>query len=370
MLRKHNVKMSGKRRGFTLIELLVVISIIATLAALILPGVQSARESARNLTCLNNLRNIGTAVATFTTQSAGKYPKLSGQDTYLNAAGSANVSYGWPVALLPVLDNNALYQRLVKQDLGGTDPQRHSVLHATQIPVLVCPDDQNNFQQSGGLSYVANAGFAALDVWGTVNNGSHDGNNIEWRDGQAVAAGTGNATAMRVGQSTGVFWRGNSIVSVDFISNNDGLTQTMLLTENQDARRWYSPYTGDIAFALQVNAVAGAMPAVVTNTPGDSGIGTGDDTSPADINTALATAADRFPGTASFSIGNSNISSQSAGQGASWRPSSSHVGGNVNVYYCDGHAKSLASNVDTGVYMRLMTPSGTRYGQNVISFDN
>src|SRR5438552_4097577 len=50
-----------QRRGFTLIELLVVIAIIAILAAILFPVFAQAREKARQISCVSNQKQIGTA---------------------------------------------------------------------------------------------------------------------------------------------------------------------------------------------------------------------------------------------------------------------------------------------------------------------
>src|SRR5438876_1307668 len=59
--------------GFTLVELLVVIAIIAILAALLLPGLRRAKESALSAACRNNLRQIGIALNLYTGEF-GAYP--------------------------------------------------------------------------------------------------------------------------------------------------------------------------------------------------------------------------------------------------------------------------------------------------------
>jgi prepilin-type N-terminal cleavage/methylation domain-containing protein/prepilin-type processing-associated H-X9-DG protein len=61
------------RKGFTLIELLVVIAIIAVLIALLLPAVQAAREAARRASCVNNLKQLGLALANYES-GHGIYP--------------------------------------------------------------------------------------------------------------------------------------------------------------------------------------------------------------------------------------------------------------------------------------------------------
>jgi prepilin-type N-terminal cleavage/methylation domain-containing protein/prepilin-type processing-associated H-X9-DG protein len=65
-----------KTAAFTLLELLCVIAIIAALAALILPGFEKMRHRADAMTCLNNLRQIGSGVNGYIAQHDGRFPEV------------------------------------------------------------------------------------------------------------------------------------------------------------------------------------------------------------------------------------------------------------------------------------------------------
>ena len=65
----------GSLRAFTLIELLVVIAIIAILSSMLLPAVSKAKESARRITCINNMHEIGLSAMFYTQDNSGYYPQ-------------------------------------------------------------------------------------------------------------------------------------------------------------------------------------------------------------------------------------------------------------------------------------------------------
>jgi prepilin-type N-terminal cleavage/methylation domain-containing protein/prepilin-type processing-associated H-X9-DG protein len=98
------------RHGFTLIELLVVIAIIAVLIALLLPAVQSAREAARRIQCVNNLKQLG--LATHNYMDVNLCMPLGAFWMHPLELGGASVTrHAWShfIALLPYVEQAPTY---------------------------------------------------------------------------------------------------------------------------------------------------------------------------------------------------------------------------------------------------------------------
>lgn len=113
-----------RRAGFTLLELFVVIGIIAVLAAILLPGINRAREQARQVLCLANLRQL---TAAFISYSKDNQDCFLPPDSSIAQAGLANSA-----------DQSLVIPPLFR--------------YARNADVFHCPEDQ----RSGGLSYSIN----------------------------------------------------------------------------------------------------------------------------------------------------------------------------------------------------------------------
>jgi prepilin-type processing-associated H-X9-DG protein/prepilin-type N-terminal cleavage/methylation domain-containing protein len=86
---------SLRRTGFSLVELLVVVSIISVLVGLLLPAVQSARESARSTVCASNARQLGLALQNYVSANGGKLMPLKVDDA-TRIAGTLAGQYPYP----------------------------------------------------------------------------------------------------------------------------------------------------------------------------------------------------------------------------------------------------------------------------------
>ena len=98
---------NSSRYGFTLIELLVAIAIIGILAGLLLPAVQSTRESASRTHCANNLKQFGLALHLFHDQARHLPPSRRKMAT--DGSGAEGPTWAW--LILPELEQRVLYQR-------------------------------------------------------------------------------------------------------------------------------------------------------------------------------------------------------------------------------------------------------------------
>jgi prepilin-type N-terminal cleavage/methylation domain-containing protein/prepilin-type processing-associated H-X9-DG protein len=154
---------TGRRRAFTLVELLVVIAIIAVLVGLLLPAVQSSRESARVNACANNMKQVALALLqTAERESPSRFPARSAWGVETGSPPYPASHHSWIAQILPALDQLPLYDRIDFQ----APAWNQSHLGVT-LPTLRCASDPEflNSADSRGLAITNYAGCEGYDWW-------------------------------------------------------------------------------------------------------------------------------------------------------------------------------------------------------------
>jgi len=209
------------QRAFTLVELLVVIAIIGVLVALLLPAVQSARESARRTQCMNNMKQLVTAIMVY--HDAYKYypPGHTGWGT----TPQTDYQHSWMTLLLPFVEEQALYDQYDFNLVWNQGNNGRSVTRspAGNLAVQLCPSSEHLDPAQGD--------YAGINGCGSYNH-----------DGVVIPDGWGPGECYNVGlmPATGPAWPDNRPLRIKDCT--DGTNYTVILGEDagrEDGNRFW-----------------------------------------------------------------------------------------------------------------------------------
>lgn len=206
-------------KGFTLVELLVVIAIIGILIALLLPAIQAAREAARRMSCVSNIRQVAMACHNYLS-THGEFPPGYGfQNVYGGSTGGGS-EWPWCVRILPYLEQNNIYDQIdYTQNTGydaWTGPYKEVMEHIAEAsyPMFRCPSDPLALEPFEATTHTGQQRHARINYAG----------NFGWGN---LEAGSQNVDEIGV-RLHGVF-RYNQSAKISHIT--DGTSSTLLLME-------------------------------------------------------------------------------------------------------------------------------------------
>jgi prepilin-type N-terminal cleavage/methylation domain-containing protein len=163
-----------KKSGFTLVEILVVIAVVAVLVAILLPAVQSARASARRISCANNTKQIALAFLCYETAN-GRLPPMAvrweNTDEWMGSSNRSDLvfpnrwfnDHGWYTLIGPHIEQMGWHSG-IRFDKSFSD-EVNNESRKVKISLFGCPDDglkenewsDPNWSRVRG-NYVVNAG--------------------------------------------------------------------------------------------------------------------------------------------------------------------------------------------------------------------
>jgi prepilin-type processing-associated H-X9-DG protein len=253
-----------------LVELLVVIAIIGVLIALLLPAVQAARESARRISCTNNLKQVGLACLEYCN---AKQTFPAGQSIFIQT--SQTDPWAWSFLILPYMDQQTVYDIIQVANpgnpLGAPNSQTYYVKNqagkngcTTVIPTYLCPSvaggavDPSRNQTTNQLQYFApykatgvytqNNQDSGTDSTGVIGMGCSDYAGIEGPDSlglyglplyNPVTVTSANPTGTQYVKGHGMMPKIAKLPAVGPITSQaisprwvtDGLSKTMIVGE-------------------------------------------------------------------------------------------------------------------------------------------
>jgi prepilin-type N-terminal cleavage/methylation domain-containing protein/prepilin-type processing-associated H-X9-DG protein len=177
--------LNRRNRGFTLIEVLVSVTIIGLLIALLLPAVQSARETARRATCINNLKQIGLALQGYERTNRSFPPGgITGQENPLDCSSFANRGRGHGIfaMILPYMEQEPTYNTInfAYASMGQQGSVNAGAINftglSTRVNVYICPSDSSQVpplnklvDPVNGITFNAYSQCSYSGVVGTVD---------------------------------------------------------------------------------------------------------------------------------------------------------------------------------------------------------